>query len=107
MVALGYVDMFRDMFQSMDAGTAPMETFYDGYIVNAIIDASYKAAKSKKWEPIELEIWRGADASEDATALKEYDEAYYLVKEEIMPDGRTKLILKDKSSGQIIQKFVE
>lgn len=106
-VALGYVDMFRDMFQAMDSGTAPMETFYDGYIVNAIIDASYKAAKTKKWEPVELEIWRGAGILEDDIALNEYDEFHYLVKEEVMPEGRTKLILKEKSTGRIIQKFID
>jgi predicted dehydrogenase len=106
-VALGYVDMFIDMFQAMDAGTAPMETFYDGYIVNAIIDASYKAADTKKWEPVELEIWRGVAVSGEDAALKEYDEAHDLVKEEVMPDGRTKLILKEKSTGKIIQQFIE
>ena len=106
-VALGYVDMFRDMFQAMDSGESPMETFYDGYIVNAIIDTSYKAAKTKKWEPVELEIWRGKDISEDRVDLKEYDEAHYLVKEEVMPDGRTKLILKEKSTGKIIQNFID
>ena len=106
-VSLGYVDMFKDMFASMDAGTEPMETFYDGYIVNAIIDASYKAAKSKKWEPVELEIWRGAEAAENESALKDYDEIHYLVKEEVMPDGRTKLILKEKASGKIVQKFTD
>jgi len=106
-VSLGYVDMFRDMFQAMDSGTPPMETFYDGYIVNAIIDASYKAAKSKKWELVELEIWRGAEFADTGTSLKQYDQTHYLVKEEVMPDGRTKLILKEKSSGNIIQKFVE
>ena len=104
-VSLGYVDMFRDMFQAMDSGTAPMETYYDGYIVNAIIDASYKAAKTKKWEPVELEIWRGAGILEEDAALKEYDEFHFLVKEEVMPEGRTKLILKEKSTGRIIQKF--
>ena len=104
-VSLGYVDMFRDMFQAMDSGTAPMETFYDGYIVNAIIDASYKAAKTKKWEPVELDIWRGAELLEDDVTLNEFDEFHYLVKEEVMPEGRTKLILKEKSTGRIIQKF--
>jgi predicted dehydrogenase len=106
-VALGYVDMFKDMFQAMDAGTVPMETFYDGYIVNAIIDASYKAAETKRWEPVELEIWRGAAISGEDAALKEYDESHELVKEEVMPDGRKKLILKEKSTGKIIQKFIE
>jgi predicted dehydrogenase len=106
-ISLGYVDMFRDMFHSMDAGEPPMETFYDGYVVNAIIDASYKAAKSKKWEPVELDIWRGASASEAEVALKEYDAEHLLVKEEVMPDGRTKLILKEKRSGKIVQKYID
>jgi len=32
----------------------PRETFYDGYVVNAIIDACYKSEITKKWEPVEL-----------------------------------------------------
>ena len=36
---LGYDHMFTDMFSSMDEGNAPMESFYDGYVVNAILDA--------------------------------------------------------------------
>src|SRR5215216_6268899 len=42
---LGYVDMFTDMFDAMDAGREPMETFYDGYVVNAIMDACYRSAE--------------------------------------------------------------
>ena len=38
---LGYNHMFADMFDNLEKGEAPAETFYDGYIVNAIIDASY------------------------------------------------------------------
>lgn len=37
---LGYLDMFTDMFDSMEAGRQPRETFYDGYIVNAVMDGS-------------------------------------------------------------------
>ena len=37
---LGYVDMFTDMFRAMDEGRAPQETLYDGYVVNAIMDAA-------------------------------------------------------------------
>jgi hypothetical protein len=29
------------------------------------------------------------------------------VKEEVMPDGRTKLILQEKATGKIVQKVVE
>ena len=68
--SLGYVEMFMDMFNSMDAGKKPMEDFYDGYIVNAIIDACYKAAETKKWEPVEIKTWRGGSASEAEVALQ-------------------------------------
>jgi len=56
---LGYTDMFSDMFDSLDAGRQPRETFYDGYVVNAIMDACYRSAKSRAWEPVELFEWRG------------------------------------------------
>ena len=102
--ALGYVNMFMDMFNSMDAGKAPMETFYDGYIVNTIIDACYKAAESKKWEPIEIQEWRGSGAdSTMVVALKDFDDEHYLIKEERMPNGHLKIILKHKQSGEISQ----
>ncbi len=106
--ALGYVAMFMDMFNSMDAGKAPMETFYDGYIVNTIIDACYKAAETKKWEPVEIQDWRGGDsAGKTDTALKDYDEEHYLIKEERMPNGNLKVILKNKQSGEISQVIKE
>ena len=101
--SLGYVAMFMDMFNAMDKGTAPMETFYDGYIVNAIIDASYKAAMSKKWESVQIEDWRGREVSKEDTGLKEYDDEHFLIKEEKMPDGKLKVILKDKLTGSISQ----
>ena len=44
---LGYVDMFTDMFDAMDGGDEPQETFYDGYVVNAIMDACYRSAESR------------------------------------------------------------
>lgn len=101
---LGYVAMFLDMFNSMDAGKAPMETFYDGYIVNAIIDACYKAAETKKWEPVEIQEWRGSgSASAEEIALNDYDTEHYLIKEERMPNGNLKVILKDKKTGAISQ----
>src|SRR5690606_28544167 len=49
---LGYLDMFTDMFDAMDTGRAPQETFYDGYVVNAIIDACYASAASGSWAQI-------------------------------------------------------
>ena len=102
---LGYVDMFSDMLNSLEAGNQPMETFYDGYVVNAIMDACYRSAVSKKWEPVHLELWRGGQQTAEAVRLAEYDEQHLLIKEEVMPDGKTKLILKDKQTGAIVQKI--
>ncbi len=103
--SLGYTDMFADMLNALDAGTAPMETFYDGYVVNAIMDAAYRSAESKQWEPVVLEDWRGSDEIGADVRLKDYDAEHFLIKEEIMPDGRTKLILKEKVSGHVVQKI--
>ena len=105
--SLGYVEMFQDMFNAMDAGRAPMETFYDGYVVNTIIDACYQAAGSKKWEPVEIADWRGGEAHATGTALRDYDEDHYLIKEEKMPNGNLKVILKHKTTGQVSQKVLE
>lgn len=102
---LGYNHMFTDMFDSYENEREPRETFYDGYIVNAVMDACYRSAQSKKWEPVELEVWRGLDADDyDAPEHVEYDEDHILIKEEVLPDGSKKVILKNKHSGQILQK---
>jgi hypothetical protein len=92
------------MFRSLEAGSAPSETFYDGYVVNAILDACYKSMETKQWEPVQLEIWRGSEEMSGSATFREYDANYLLIKEEKMPDGATKLILKEKGSGKIIQR---
>lgn len=105
--ALGYEDMFTDMFDALDAGREPMETFYDGYIVNAIVDACYRSAESGQWESIEIEDWRGkTDVEKISAGRGEYD-GKVLVKKERLPDGRVRLILKDEESGDISQQIVE
>jgi len=104
--ALGYVEMFADMLNSLDQGKKPIEDFYDGYVVNAIMDAAYRSAQSKRWEPVILEDWRGDAEAETAGVLRDYDAEHFLIKEEKMPDGRTKLILKEKVGGKVIQKVV-
>lgn len=105
-VELGNVDMFSDMFNAIDQGRAPRETLYDGYVVNAVIDACYKSAKTKSWEPVEIDDWRGAtDVPRVGEGKAEY-EGHILVKQERMPDGQVKLILKDKSTGKITQRLV-
>ena len=104
--SLGYPDMFTDMLDSLEQNIKPRETFYDGYVVNAIMDACYISAKTKKWEPVELVDWRGKAGVSSNVDLIEFDELHFLIKKEIMPDGQTKLMLKEKSTGNIIQKFI-
>ena len=103
--SLGYEAMFADVLNACEKGTPPMETFYDGYVVNAIMDAAYRSMQSRQWEPVVLDIWRGATGAGEQVSMTEYDAQYYLIKHERMPDGKTKLILKDKHSGQIVQKY--
>jgi hypothetical protein len=75
-------------------------------VVNAILDAAFLSAQSKKWEPVLLDDWRGHEATATDKASNSYNEQYDLVKKEILPNGVTKLILKDKKSGVIIQKEI-
>jgi predicted dehydrogenase len=103
---LGYNHMFTDMFNAVEKGTEPAETFYDGYIVNAIIDAAYKSAKTKLWEKVELPVWRGREGVTKPSNYVSYDEKYYLIKQEVTHDGRNKLILKDKSTGKIFEQDI-
>jgi predicted dehydrogenase len=98
---LGYPTMFNDMFDAYEKGLQPHETFYDGYVVNAIIDAAYKSAKTKLWEPVQLPEWRGKRGLTKPSVYQEYDEKHWLIKEEILPNGDKKIILKDKSTGVI------
>ncbi|MCQ6961445.1 Gfo/Idh/MocA family protein [Mucilaginibacter aquariorum] len=99
---LGYNHMFTDMFEAIEQNRPPAETFYDGYVVNAIIDAAYASAKSGVWEPVKLDDWRGSNDTKIATEFANYDEQYYLIKEEILPHGDRKLLLKDKTTGEVV-----
>jgi predicted dehydrogenase len=96
----GYVDMFTEMFNAMDEGRAPTETFYDGYVVNAVMDACYASAAQGRWEPVRIDDWRGAGAARIEKDRRTRD-GKTVIKEEKMPDGRLKLILKDEASGAL------
>ena len=103
---LGYNHMFTDMFRAMEEGREPKETFYDGYVVNAVIDAAYRSASSKMWEPVKLDIWRGKEGVSKDSHLIEYDADHYLIKEEITHYGAKKVVIKDKKTGKISEKVL-
>jgi predicted dehydrogenase len=104
---LGYNHMFTDMFRSMENGATPVETFYDGYVVNSILDAAYRSAKTKLWEPVKLDIWRGRTGVTKDSHLVEYDKDHYLVKEEMTHYGAKKIILKHKTTGKISEQTIQ
>ena len=104
MSELGYVDMFSDMFRAMESKGEPRETFYDGYVVNAVMDACYRSAKSGRWEPIEMD-WRGGSTARIASEPERF-EGHIVIKREILPDGRHKLVLKDETSGDYSDRVV-
>ncbi|TWT55978.1 Gfo/Idh/MocA family protein [Allorhodopirellula solitaria] len=102
--ALGYTNMFADMLDAFEQGHEPAETFYDGYVVNAIMDASYRSIDTKRWEPIDLPLWHGQGANETSRLSRAFDKDHELVKRERMPDGKTKLILRNTLTGEISQR---
>jgi len=51
----GHDLMMADVVGAFREGTAPSETFRDGYIVNGILDAAYRSMRSGHWEPLALD----------------------------------------------------
>ena len=106
-VELGYVDMFSDQFRALETGSPPQETFYDGYVVNAVMDACFKSAKSHAWEPVQLADWRGKGVPRiGAGRQPETYDGKVVIKSELLPDGRRKMILKDPASGDYVDRIV-
>lgn len=104
---LGYVHMFTDMLDALDAGQPPQETFYDGYVVNAVMDACYRSAESGRWEPVEIDDWRAREPAKPIRIDAPEIDGYALVKEERMHGNQLKQILCDKETGRIVQRIVD
>jgi predicted dehydrogenase len=102
---LGFIDMFTDMFEAMETGRPPRETLYDGYVVNAVMDACYRSAKTRAWEPVEMFEWRGGETPRIA-ARAEMVDGKVVIKRELLPDGRQKLIVKDPDTGDFADLVV-
>ena len=102
---LGYTDMFSDMFAAMEEARPPRETFYDGYVVNAVMDACYRSARTRAWEAVDVFEWRGGSTPRIAKAPETF-EGQTVIKREVLPDGRTKLIVKDPTSGEYRDRII-
>lgn len=66
----GHDAMMQDVVEAFRSGTSPRETFRDGYIVNAILDAAYRSMQSGQWEPMALDetLLAGTAASSAASS---------------------------------------
>ena len=51
----GHDLMMADVISAFAAGREPQETFRDGYVVNAILDAAYRSLGSGHWEPVRVD----------------------------------------------------
>ena len=104
---LGYTNMFTDMFAALESGKAPMESFYDGYVINAILDACFKSAESRKWEPIVIDDWRAAAPTPRISIQPAMVDGLAIVKEERMHGNKLKQILCDQQTGKIIERVID
>jgi predicted dehydrogenase len=50
----GFHEEMRHFVECVARGELPRETYHDGYVINAMMDAAYRSMKSKRWEPVEL-----------------------------------------------------
>jgi hypothetical protein len=69
------------------------------------MDAAYRSARSGAWEPVELFEWRGGATPRIAKSPETYD-GHVVIKREVLPDGREKLILKDPATGDFVDRVV-
>lgn len=104
--ALGYVEMFADALAALEDKRRPTEDFYDGYVVNAIMDAAYTSVESKQWERVELQTWRGQEETSQSVSSIDFDAEHELIKEERLPDGTRKVVLRRKSTGEITERVL-
>jgi len=75
-------------------------------VVNSVLDACYRSAASRQWEPVLIDDWRGRTVTLEGETLVEFDAEHTVIKEETLPDGRRKLILRHKATGEITERFV-
>ena len=50
----GYVGEMAHFVECFAAGVAPRQTFEDGFVDNAVIDAAYRSITSGRWEAVDL-----------------------------------------------------
>ena len=70
------------------------------------MDACYRSAKSGAWEPVDLFEWRGGTTPRIGDEARDATSDDVVIKRELLPDGREKLILKDPATGDYVDRIV-
>ena len=78
---------------------------YDGYVVNAIMDACYRSAESRQWESVELE-WRHGSSGTHQQGSRPPTTGTPSSNRRPFPTARRKMILKDKDTGDFVDRIV-
>ena len=105
MAELGYVDMFTDMFNHIDErGLAP------GDVLRRLRrqrrhGRRVPVREERRLGAVDLFDWRGG-ATPRITASGERYEGYVVIKREVLPDGRVKMILKDPATGDYVDRVI-
>ena len=101
---LGYVDMFADMFDAIEQGREPDRDVLrrlrrqrrDGCVLPLRRRPRVGAGRARL-------AWRRHARIAKATR---HEDGYVVIKEEHLPDGRRKLILKDPATNEFVDRIV-
>jgi hypothetical protein len=67
------------------------------------MDAAYRSARSRQWEPVALPDWRSGETPRISVDVERF-EGHLVIKRELLPDGRAKLILRDPATGDFSER---
>ena len=63
------------------------------------MDACFRSSTTRQWEPVDVE-WRGGSTPRIGKQIRTED-GMTVIKEEHLPDGRRKLVLKDPDHRRV------
>ncbi len=101
---LGYVDMFTDMFDAIDEGRSPRRRSTTATSSTPIMDASTAPLPARLGS--RSSSTGAAGRRRASPSRRASDDGQVVIKEEQLPDGRPKLILKDPATGEFVDRIV-
>ena len=105
---LGYIDMFTDMFRSIESGTRAARDVLRRLRGQCRHGRRVPLGRVARLgaRPAGRVAWRHCGAHRRGASHRRCTTAMVVIKREILPDGRHKLILKDPASGDYSDRVV-